>query len=211
MAGNWERANPNLIEAFVTQALFGKIPIMQIAEKQEFVSVEDYLASEEASEIRHEYLGGLVYAMTGETTVHNQITGNFYLNIRQHLKGGPCKTYQSGIRVNFQIRGDEYFYYPDIVVTSDKRDTHDRFVRFPKLIVEVSSPSTERMDRRENFFAFTGIETLEEYVLVPQKPGNLTVFRKANNWREEKIPAESELRLESLQFSVPRSAIYEGI
>ena len=184
---------------------------MQTAEKTDFVSVENYLASEEANDIRHEYLGGLVYAMAGETTAHNQITGNFYLNIRQHLKDGPCKTYQSDIRVNFQIRGDEYFYYPDIVVTCDKRDTHERFVKFPKLIIEVSSPSTERIDRREKFFAFTGIETLEEYVLVPQKPGEFTVFRKANNWREEKIPAENELRLESLQLSMPRSAIYEGI
>jgi Uma2 family endonuclease len=185
---------------------------MQTAEKHDFVAVEDYLASEEKSEIRHEYLGGLVYAMAGETTAHNRINGNLYSYILNSLRGGPCRTYISDIRVNFQIRDDEYFYYPDIVVTCDKRDTHERFVRFPKLIIEVSSPSTERIDRREKFFAYTGIGTLEEYVLIPQKPGDLTVFRKANNWREEKIPAEAaELRLESLQFSVPRSAIYEGI
>jgi Uma2 family endonuclease len=185
---------------------------MQTAEKHDFVAVEDYLASEETSEIRHEYLGGLVYAMAGETTAHNQISQNLLINIRQHLRDGRCKTYISDIRVNFQIRGDEYFYYPDIVVTCDKRDTHERFVRFPKLIIEVSSPSTERIDRREKFFAYTSIETLEEYVLIPQKPGDFTVFRKVNNWREEKISADAaELRLESLQFSVPRSAIYEGI
>lgn len=184
---------------------------MQTVEKTDFVTVEDYLASEEASEIRHEYLGGLVYAMAGETISHNRVKGNLYSRILNHLKGGPCKTYISDIRVNFQIRGDEYFYYPDIVVTYDGRDTHERFVRFPKLIAEVSSPSTERIDRREKFFAFTGIETLEEYVLIPQKRGEFTIFRKANNWREENIPAENDLRLESLQLSLPRPAIYEGI
>lgn len=176
------------------------------------ISVEDYLASEKTSDIRHEYLGGMVYAMAGERTAHNRVSGNLYSEILNHLKRGPHKTYISDIRVNFQIRGDDYFYYPDILVTCDKRDTHERFVRFPKLIIEVSSPSTERIDRREKFFAFTGIETLEEYVLVPQKPVEFTVFRKANNWREEKISVETgELRLDSLQLSLPRSAIYEGI
>lgn len=183
---------------------------MQTATQNDFVSVEDYLASEEASEIRHEYLGGLVYAMAGETRTHNQISQNFLFNLRQHLKGGQCKIYMSDIRVNFQIRGDEYFYYPDIVVTCDKRDTHERFVRFPKLIIEVASPSTERIDRREKFFAFTSIESLEEYVLVPQKPGEFTVFRKANNWREEKLQTD-ELDLKSLQLSISSAAIYEGI
>ena len=183
---------------------------MQTATQNDFFSVADYLASEEASDVRHEYLGGFVYAMAGETTVHNQITGNFYLRIREHLRGGSCKTYMSDIRVNFQIRGDEYFYYPDIVVTCDARDTHERFVRFPRLIIEVASPSTERIDRREKFFAFTSIESLEEYVLVPQKAGEFTVFRKANNWREEKLQTD-ELHLKSLQLSILSAAIYEGI
>ncbi len=183
---------------------------MQVAAQNEFVTVEDYLAREEFSDIRHEYLGGLVYAMAGETVAHNQITGNLFANIRQDLRGSPCKLYISDIRVNFKIRGDEYFYYPDIVVTCDKRDTHERFVRFPKLIIEVASPSTERIDRREKFFAFTSIESLEEYVLIPQKRGEFTVFRKANNWREEKLQSD-ELRLESLQLSMLGSAIYEGI
>ena len=62
---------------------------MQTASKSEFVRVEDYLAAEESSEIQHEYLGGLVYAMTGETLIHTQIAGNLYLALRQHLKGKP--------------------------------------------------------------------------------------------------------------------------
>lgn len=186
---------------------------MQAATQSDFVTVEDYLAREEASETRHEYLGGLVYAMAGETAAHNRVKGNLYSRILNHLGSGPCKTFIGDLRVNFQIRGDEYYYYPDVVVTCDKRDTHDLFVQFPKLIIEVASPSTERIDRREKFFAFTSIETLEEYVLVPQqKGGEFTVFRKANNWREEKIVSDiGELRLDSLQLTIPRTAVYEGI
>jgi Uma2 family endonuclease len=100
---------------------------MQAVAKTDFVTVADYLAAEEASEVRHEYLGGLVYAMTGETTTHNQISQNLAFNLRPHLKGGPCRLYISDIRVNFDIRHDECFYYPDVVVLCDERPRLSRF------------------------------------------------------------------------------------
>ena len=185
---------------------------MQTAIQTDFVPVEDYLASEETSDVRHEYLGGMVYAMAGATRPHNAIAGNLYFHLRQHLKGGPCKIYMSDIRVNFKIREDEYYYYPDIVVTCEPRDTHERFVRFPKLIVEVSSPSTQRIDRREKFLAYTTMESLEEYVLVPQTDSGFTVFRRANGWRAEKISGDdADLTLGSLPVTWPRAVIYEGV
>lgn len=185
---------------------------MQTAIQTDFVTVADYLASEESSDVRHEYLGGMVYAMAGVTRPHNQIAQNLTFNLRQHLRGGPCKIYMSDIRVNFKIREDEYYYYPDIVVTCDPRDTHERFVRFPKLIVEVSSSSTERVDRREKFLAYTTIESLEEYILVPQTGSGFTVFRRANGWRVEKISGDNaDLTSASLQVTLPRVAIYEGV
>ena len=164
---------------------------MQAAEKMDYVSVSEYLVAEAASAVRHEYLGGLVYAMAGETRDHNQICQNLAFALRPRMKGGPCKMYQSDIRVNFLLRDDEYYYYPDIVVTCDQRDTDVRFLRFPKLIVEVLSESTERVDKREKFFAYTNIETLEEYVLVAQagreasgaRPsGRSSVHRQRERW-----------------------------
>jgi hypothetical protein len=66
-----------------------------------------------------------------ETRDHNEIAQNSLFNLRQHLKGGPCKLYMSDIRVNFNLREDEYYSYPDIVVTCDKRDNDQRFIRYP--------------------------------------------------------------------------------
>ncbi|HEX3719468.1 MAG TPA: Uma2 family endonuclease [Verrucomicrobiae bacterium] len=196
----------------VSQRFFGDIPAMQTAVKNDLVSVEDYLAAEETSEIRHEYLGGLVYAMAGETTTHNQIVGNLYLAIRNHLKNKPCRVYMSDIRVNFDIRDDEYFYYPDIVVTCDKRDTHPRFVRHPRLIIEVLSESTERIDKREKFFAYTGMPSLDEYVLVAQNAPEITLFRRSSDWKAEKISGtKATASLRSLKLSLPLSAVYEGV
>ena len=185
---------------------------MQTAIQSDYITVEDYLAAEEASEVRHEYLGGLVYAMAGETRGHNQIVGNLYSAIRLHLKGSPCQLYMSDIRVNFDLRNDEYYYYPDIVVTCDKRDTHERFVNYPKLIIEILSESTERVDKREKFFAYTSIASLEEYVLVSQTSKEVTIFRRAQNWKAETIAGvKAKLTLESLQVSLPLAAIYEGV
>ncbi len=185
---------------------------MQAAEKHDYVSVEDYLAAEELSEVRHEYLGGLVYAMAGETRAHNTIALNLAVAIRQHLKGGRCKAYMSDIRVNLSIRDDAYYYYPDLVVTCDPRDTDPRFVRHPKLIIEVMSPSTERVDKREKFFAYTTIESLEEYVLVAQTPAEITLYRKADGWRAQKVVGlEAQFTLASLQLTLPVAAVYEGL
>jgi Uma2 family endonuclease len=176
------------------------------------VTVEDYLAREESGDIRHEYLGGLVYAMAGETRVHNTIAGNLYIAIRQHLRGGPCKLYVSDIRVNLSLRDDEYYYYPDLVVTCDPRDTHPRFVRHPQLLIEVMSPSTERVDKREKFFAYTTIESLEEYVLIAQSPPEVTVYRRAEGWRAVKVNGlEATIALESLSVEVPMAVVYDGL
>ncbi len=185
---------------------------MQTALRSENASVEDYLAAEEKSQVRHEYLGGLVYAMAGETRTHNQVVGNLYLTLRQHLKGGPCRLYMSDVRVNFRIRDDEYYYYPDLVVTCDPRDTHPRFIRHPKLIIEVLSESTGRVDRREKFLAYTTIPSLEEYVLVPQSAcsGEMLRFRLAEGWRPEKLDDNNALRLDSIGLEVARETIYEG-
>ena len=185
---------------------------MQTATQSDLVTVEDYLAAEEIGDIRHEYLGGFVYAMAGETRDHNQIAQNLLLNLRPHLKGGPCKIYMSDIRVNFDLHNDEYYYYPDIVVTCDKRDTHKRFVHYPKLIIEVLSDSTERVDKREKFFAYTSIPSLEEYVLVSQASQEATIFRRAQDWKAETIAGvKAKLTLQSVRATLPLSAIYEGV
>jgi len=201
-----------LTGALVSRLFFSQIATMQAAIKSDFVSVADYLAAEEASDVRHEYLGGLVYAMAGETRTHNTITLNLAFALRQRLKGKPCQLYMSDIRVNFDLRNDEYYYYPDLVVTCGKRDTDKRFIRHPNLIIEVLSESTERVDKREKFFAYTSIESLAEYVLVAQASREITVFRRVKNWKAETIAAaKATLTLESLGIKLPLSAIYEGV
>jgi len=120
--------------------------------------------------------------------------------------------YVSDIRVNLDLRNDEYYDYPDIVVTCDPKDDHPRFVRYPKLIIEVASPATQRVDRREKSFAFTSIEPLEKYVLVAQETPEADVFRRANGWRPDLVKgAGASLTLRSLDCQLPFDLVYEGV
>src|SRR5438093_6700974 len=127
--------NADQPDQLVEQHVLSQDTLMQTATRSGYVTVEEYLAAEAASEIRHEYLGGLIYAMAGETRDHNTIAQNLLVHVRQQLRGGRCEVYMSDIRVNLQIRRDDYYYYPDVIVTCDARDTHPRFIRHPKLII----------------------------------------------------------------------------
>src|SRR6266446_4816259 len=135
---------------------------MQAALSQDFLSVEDYLSGEEGGEIKHEYIAGAVYAMAGATSDHNLIAGNIYAAFRSGLHGGRCRAFILDLKVRLKIAQDDVFYYPDVMVGCDPRETHKLYLSFPKLLVEVSSESTERLDRREKKLAYQTIETLEE-------------------------------------------------
>jgi Uma2 family endonuclease len=185
---------------------------MNTARPVEFLSVQDYLDGELHSEIRHEYIGGIVYAMAGTSDAHNLISGNLFAAIHSHLRGGPCRVFMSELKVRLLIADQDIFYYPDVMVTCDPRDTERYFKQFPKVLVEVLSESTERIDRREKFLSYTGIERLEEYVLAAQDKMEVTIFRRANQWKPEIFRAPEETaRLASLDFSVPLRLIYEGV
>lgn len=185
---------------------------MQAAFKRDFISVEHYLAGEEASEIKHEYVGGAVYAMAGATREHNEIIGNVYASLRPVLRESRCRAFFLDLKVRLDLQEQNVFYYPDLMVGCDPRDTHRLYLRYPRVLVEVSSDSTERLDRHEKFSAYQTIETLEEYLIVAQDRVEVTLFRRAANWRPEVTTRRKDtVTLKSIGLTLPLSAIYEGV
>ncbi len=175
------------------------------------ISPEDYLIGEETSPIRYEYIDGEVYAMSGESKAHNQITGNLYLLLRQHLKGSPCRIYMENIKTHIKTKTTERFYYPDLQI-SCKKDLFPKshVETAPKLIIEVLSPSTERYDRTEKLYAYQQLESLEEYVLVAQHEQYVEIYRRQNQWQREIYQLEQPY-LKSLDLTLPFDNIYENI
>jgi len=185
---------------------------MQALKALEPFSVEDYLQGEPLSEVRHEYVGGTVYAMAGASEDHNIVAGILFAALHSHLRGKPCRAYTADLKVRLEIPRTDIFYYPDVMVACDPRDTERYFKRHPKVLIEVLSPDTERIDRREKFLSYIQIESLEEYVLVAQDTMEVTIFRRTNNWQPEILrQPEQQLRLASLEFSLPLSTVYEGV
>ncbi|MGH8476472.1 MAG: Uma2 family endonuclease [Methylococcales bacterium] len=175
------------------------------------LSVDDYLREELQSEIRHEYIGGQIYAMVGASAAHNSISMNLASALHQHIAGSPCRVFMSDMKLRLEIAKETIFYYPDIMVCCEASDRERYFRSQPKIIVEILSESTARVDRREKLLAYQTIVSLEEYVLVEQDSKEVTVFTRAGNWKPLRLLAGDELHLPCVEFSMAMDALYAGV
>jgi Uma2 family endonuclease len=183
------------------------------AESQEIFTVEEYLAFEEGSRIRHEYVAGQIYAVSAPLQRHKLITGNIFAAIHPHLRGTPCRPYMERTRVNIKAQGAEYFYYPDLsVACGQELDEEGEFIDEFRLVVEVMSRSTERIDRREKAFTYRELSSIEEIVLIAQKSTLVTVYRRIEDWAPVILASpEQALELKSIDLSLSLRQIYEGL
>lgn len=174
------------------------------------LTLEEYLEYEEQSRVRHEYLAGEIFAMTGVTKEHNRIAGRLYLALANHLKGTPCEPFISDVKVRLQVNRDNYVYYPDVMVVCDRELGEERYVANPKLIIEVLSPSTAGVDRHEKRVNYRWIPALEEYVVVAQERTEVTIFRRAEEWQPVALESlEATLELYSINLHLPLARIYQ--
>lgn len=175
------------------------------------MTFEEYLQFEEQSRIRHEYIAGEIFAMSGVTKRHNRIAGRIYRTFASHLGGGPCDAYISDVKVRLQVNRDTHVYYPDVMVVCGRDPNEDLYVANPKLIVEVLSTSTAGVDRQEKRIAYREIAALEEYVIVAQDAIEVTAFRRGENWAPVVLDTlESAVELRSIALTLPLAQIYEG-
>jgi Uma2 family endonuclease len=185
---------------------------MSVALKADFISPELYLEAEEKSGTRHEYVDGVVYAMAGGSDAHNLITGAFYVALRQWLRDGPCRVFMADVKLRIRSGQGEKFYYPDVLVTCDPRDTNRLYKEFPRLVIEVLSESTERTDRFEKFLSYNQLESLEEYIHAAQDKVEVVIYRRRNGWKREVLNSlDATLRLESVDLDIKIRHLYEGI
>ena len=175
------------------------------------MTVAEYLESEKNGTVRHEFLDGEVYAMSGASKRHNLVSINLLTQLRERLRGGPCQVFIVDVKVF--VEALNFFYYPDIVVGCDPEDNDDYLVKRPVLVVEVESPSTATIDRREKLMAYRKIESLREYLLLSQDSISAEVHRRDDNgeWWSEQIAADQELRLQSVALNMALSTLYEGV
>lgn len=176
------------------------------------ISVDDYLAGEKDGEVRHEYVAGEVYAMTGASRSHGLIVGALFAHLRPEARRQGCQLFANDMKVHVRQAGEDVFYYPDLVLTCDPDDQADYYTERPCLIAEVLSEGTERIDRREKLFAYTaGLPSLREYLLVAQDRRQVDIYRRGNDdWTHDTV-SEGRIHLDCLDIDLPLEAIYEDV
>ena len=175
------------------------------------MTAAEYLDGEPRSEIRHEFVDGRVYAMSGASLRHNSICGEAYELLKRHLRGGPCRTFIESVKVQISDDLGEAFYYPDVFVTCEAADDDSHVVRHPKLVIEVLSPSTSRNDRGDKLATYKRLASIEEIVLIEQDWPELVIYRRADRWKRHIFTQlDSIVRFDSIQFEAPLSAFYQS-
>jgi len=186
---------------------------MIAAKKIDLISIEDYLAGELDSDVRHEYLGGYVYAMAGAPNVHNTIASAFLGSLYAQLRGKPCQTFNSDTKVRVHFPTHTRFYYPDGMVVCKPNPSSDTFQEHPVVIAEVVSDSTRRTDEGEKRDAYLNIHTLAIYVLIETDKPRVVVHRRTDNGFVTELHegASAVIRLDAINAELPLAELYERV
>ncbi|HLZ31317.1 MAG TPA: Uma2 family endonuclease [Chloroflexota bacterium] len=174
------------------------------------LTVEDYLCIEEQSSIKHEYVGGQLYALSGAAERHNRIVGNIFARLWTAARGGPCRVFGSDMRLRIS---DKAVYYPDVQVVCDPTDTEQSYKTSPCVIVEVLSPSTQSIDLREKLLAYRLIESLRAYVIVYQDQRRVMRHYRDNDaaWWDAELVGEGKVPFACPELELTLADIYEGL
>lgn len=188
---------------------------MTLAQETRYYSPQEYLELEVNSEIRHEYINGLIIPMTGGTPNHNQLAGNFYAMLNFALKRQPYQVFVTDQRLWIPSR--KIHTYPDIMVVKTPLEYEegrtDTLVN-PVMIAEVLSKSTKGYDRDEKFAAYRTIPSLQEYILIDQYTMHIEQYCKTNNnqWIfSEFTDGNVNLNLASISCQMILSDIYDKV
>ena len=188
--------------------------IMQLQETR-YYSPAEYLELEVNSDIRHEYINGLIIPMTGGTPDHNQIAGNFYAVLNFALKRQPYQVFVTDQRL--WIPNRRIHTYPDIIVVQTplvfaegRKDT----ITNPVMIAEVLSTSTKSYDKDEKFAAYRTIPSFQEYILIDQYTMHVEQYSKTDNNKwifSEYSDSHDSLNLAAISCQILLEDIYDKV
>jgi Uma2 family endonuclease len=186
---------------------------MSTATKLNLVAVEDYLAGELVSAVKHEYLGGVVYAMAGATNAHNIIATNTLGALHARLRGRPCRPFNSDTKIRVRLATHVRFYYPDASVVCRPNPQTDSFQDDPAAVFEVLSCRTRRIDEGEKKDAYLSIPSLGVYIMIEQETAAVVVFRRTVGGfvREVVEGMDAVLPLHEIGIDLPLAEIYETV
>jgi Uma2 family endonuclease len=176
------------------------------------MSAEEFLAWDEHEPVKHEFVGGEVFAMAGVEDRHATVAGNLYVALRAHLRGSPCRTYMAEVKL--RVDAADCFFYPDVMVTCNAADAAQPLVKqHATLVVEVLSPSTAAYDRGAKFAAYRQLPSLAEYLLIDLDTRRCDLYRKGADglWVLHPSEADEPVVLASVDLSLSAQALWAEV
>jgi Uma2 family endonuclease len=186
------------------------------AEKLDKISIEEYIAFEQASNKKCEYLNGFVSVSEDKTLNYAFISGNIFVAVKR-LQQQKNKTYTAlNSQIKIYIKAQNSYVYPAAMVVCGDIETSDRkpdAVTNPTVIIEVLSKSTAAYDRGDKFYLYRQIESLREYILVEQEKAEIEVYtKKGDLWQITRYTGmDTKLFLSSIDVTINLSEIYENV
>lgn len=142
------------------------------------LTLEEFIAWENAQDERHELHRGEVLSMVGVRRSHGTVLMNLGAQLVQRLKGSPCRVFSESMKVQV---ADDTIVNPDLFVTCDHDDLSTEMIfRAPLLVVEVEvlSPGTQAYDRGRKFALYRRLPSLREYLLIDPDGRDVQAFRR---------------------------------
>ena len=177
------------------------------------MTVGEYIAFEETSEVRHEFINGKLYEMSETTDFHNLMSQQLAFLLKGLLRGQDCRVFQENVKV--RILNDKDYTYPDVFFTCDERDATSRHIkRYPSVILEVLSDGTRVYDKIDKFIRYQKIESLKYYLTVEPEKALVECYTKQKDgtWEVETFTQLSEvIKLSHLNIELPMMSIYEEV
>lgn len=173
-----------------------------------FITPIEYLAGEEISDTKHEYLDGTVHALAGATLQHNDIAGNCFAFLHGQLRGKPCQPYNSDTKVRIVFPNCNRFYCPDAMVVCQSNSRTDHFQNRPVVIIEVLSDSTRRTDIGEKCAAYLTIPSHKVLLFVEPDTAPVTLHRRQP---EGEFGIEAVIPLPEIEASLSLADVYERV
>jgi len=185
-----------------------------IAYSRQKMTVEEYLAFENASREKHEYYKGDVFFMSGAKITHNQITMNILGAMIPFLKDKKCKPFSSDFRI--YVEKNSLFTYPDVSIFCDEiitRNNDEMNAVNPSVLIEVLSPGTREYDRELKFKLYRDINSLRECIFIDSETIGVEAFTINENslWElKEFNSAHDILPIQTIGMAIPLQILYEG-
>jgi Uma2 family endonuclease len=174
----------------------------------------DYVALEQDSSTKHEFLDGEIYAMGGGTEEHSAIAAEVLYVLTGAVRNKPCRVHTSDLRIYVEAAGLATF--PDGAVICGPLQQHEASPKAtalnPTVLLEVTSDSSEEYDNTLKLEYYPTIPTLRDYIIVCHRERRITVHSRSSRdeWTTKVAIAGGRVAVESVGAELVADEIYRA-